>query len=79
MISRYVERALERVQYCLLDDGTCSATVRGLRGVIGTGATLEGCRRDLAEVLEECVLVRVARGLAVPALDGVTLSVRRAS
>jgi predicted RNase H-like HicB family nuclease len=79
MISRYVARALERAQYRLLADGTFCATVRGLRGVIGTGTTLETCRRDLAEVVEEWVLVRVARGLAVPALDGVTLSVRCAS
>ena len=79
MISRYVERALERAQYRLFDDGTFSATVRGLRGVIATGTSLEACRRDLAEVVEEWVLVRIARRLNVPALDGVTLSVRRAS
>jgi predicted RNase H-like HicB family nuclease len=79
MISRYVARALERAQYRLIEDGTFGATVRGLRGVIATGATLEACRRDLAEVVEEWVLVRVARGLAVPALDGATIRVRRAS
>ena len=79
MISRYVARALERAQYRLLQDGTFAATVRGLRGVIATGATLEACRRDLADVIEEWVLVRVARGLAVPALDGAAIRVRRAS
>ena len=51
----------------------------GLRGVIATGATLEACRSDLTEVIEEWVLVRVARGLPVPALDGATIRVRRAS
>ena len=79
MISHYVARALERAQYRLLKDGTFAATVRGLRGVIATGATLEACRRDLAEVVEEWVLVRVARGLAVPRLDGAAIRVRRAS
>ena len=79
MITRYVARALDRAQYRLLDDGTFAATVRGLRGVIATGATLEACRGDLAEVIEEWVLVRVARGLAIPALDGATIRVRRAS
>ena len=63
----------------MLDDGTFAATVRGLRGVIATGATLEACRSDLAEVIEEWVLVRVARGLLIPALDGATIRVRRAS
>ena len=79
MITRYVARALERAQYRVLEDGSFAATVRGLRGVIATGATLEACRSDLTEVIEEWVLVRVARGLAVPALDGATIRVRRAS
>jgi len=64
MISNYVDRALERAQYQLLPDGTFAATVRGLRGVIATGDTLEACRRDLAEVVEEWLLVRVSRGLS---------------
>ena len=79
MISRYVSCALGRAQYRLLDDGSFAATVRGLRGVIATGVTLEACRSDLTEVVEEWVLVRVARGLTVPALDGATIRVRRAS
>jgi predicted RNase H-like HicB family nuclease len=74
MITRYVARALTRAQYRLLEDGTFAATVRGLRGVIATGRTLEQCRGTLADVVEEWVLVRVARGLAVPALDGVTVT-----
>ena len=79
MITRFVARALGRAQYRLVEDGTFAATVRGLRGVIATGTTLETCRRDLAEVIEEWVLVRIARGLTVPALDGATIRVRRAS
>lgn len=62
MITRYIDRALERARYELLPDGTFAPTVRGLRGVVATGATLEACHRDLAEVIEESLLVRVARG-----------------
>ena len=79
MTTRYVARTLQRAQYRVLEDGTFTATVRGLRGVIGTGATIEACRADLTEVIEEWVLVRVSRGLAIPALDGATIKVRRAS
>jgi predicted RNase H-like HicB family nuclease len=79
MISQYVTQALARAQYRLLEDGTFAATVRGLRGVIATGPTLEVCRRELAEVIEEWVLVRVARGLPVPALGKAVVRVRRAS
>lgn len=69
MISRYVAKALERAQYRLLEDGSFAATVRALRGVIATGETLEACRRELEEVIEGWVLVRVARGLPIPALS----------
>jgi diaminopimelate decarboxylase len=40
----------------------------GLGGVIASGTNLEACRNQLAEVVEEWVLVRVARGLPVPRL-----------
>jgi predicted RNase H-like HicB family nuclease len=79
MLSRYVANGLERARYQLLDDGTFAATVPALRGVVATGPTLEACRRDLAEVIEAWVLVRVSRGLNVPAIGGATVKVRRAS
>jgi predicted RNase H-like HicB family nuclease len=79
MISRYVERALHRARYSRVEDGSFCATVPGLRGVIGTGPTLEACRDQLVEVIEEWILVRVARGLAVPSLGGVKVEVKKAS
>ena len=79
MITRFLDRALRRAQYRQVDGGTFCATVSGLRGVIATGSSLEACRDQLAEVVEEWVLVRVARGLRVPTLDGVTVEVKKAS
>ena len=78
MISKYVAKALERAVYTRIDRGQWSATVRGLRGVIAVGAGVEECRRELAEIVEEWVLVRIARHLPVPRLGGVTIRVRRA-
>lgn len=51
----------------------------GLRGVVATGASVETCREQLAEVIEAWVLVRVSRGLAVPAIGGATVHVKKAS
>ena len=79
MITAYVDKALARARYEVLEDGSFCATVRGLRGVIALGRGVEECRRDLAEVVEEWVLLRVAHGLAIPKLDGVTIKIRRAS
>jgi predicted RNase H-like HicB family nuclease len=47
--------------------------------VIATGRSLEACRDQLAEVVEEWVLVRVSRGLPVPRLGTIRVQVKRAS
>ncbi len=79
MIRRYVDEALRRARYDKLDDGTFCAAVPSLRGVLATGRTLEACREELGEVVEEWVLVRVAQGLSVPPLRSVTVRVTKAS
>lgn len=68
MIRQYVEEALRGARYDKLEDGTFYGEVPRLRGVLATAETLEDCRNQLAEVVEEWVLVRVAKGLAVPPL-----------
>ncbi len=79
MIRRYLDEALRRADYEKLEDGTYAAEVPGLQGVLATGTTLEKCRDELAEVIEEWILVRVAQGLAVPKIGGVEISVKKAS
>ena len=75
MIREYIDRALHRATYDKLEDGTFVGEVPGLQGVLANAEALEDCRRQLAEVIEEWVLVRVSRGLPVPAVDGVTVAV----
>ncbi len=79
MISRYLAEALHRAKYSGSPGVGYTATVRGLRGVIAQARTLEACRAQLSEVVEEWILVRVARGLAVPRLGRVHIRVREAS
>ena len=78
MITNYVGKALRGARYHQVDGGVFCATVPGLRGVIATGPTLEACRDQLAEVVEEWILVRVARGLRVPPLGGTKVEVKKA-
>lgn len=79
MIVTYIRTAVARARFVELEDGTVCATVPGLRGVIAIGRTRTACRRELATVIEEWVLVRVARGLRVPRLGGIEVRVKRAS
>jgi len=77
MIRQYVEQALRNARYDKFEDGTFCGEVPRLRGVLATGKTLEECRNQLTEVIEEWVLVRVARGLAVPPLGRVEVRVKK--
>lgn len=79
MITDYIVAALRRARYETVDGGLLCATVPGLRGVIATASTVEGCRTELAAVIEAWILVRVARGLPVPALGKATVQIKRAS
>lgn len=79
MILKYIDKALRRARYTQPDPGVFCGTVPGLRGVVATASTLETCRDQLAEIIEEWVLVRVARGLVVPPIGGVTVAVKKAS
>jgi len=79
VITNYINEALHRARYSVVDGGVFCATVPGLPGVIATADSLENCRDQLAEVVEEWVLVRVSRGLSVPRLGTARVQVRRAS
>jgi predicted RNase H-like HicB family nuclease len=48
-----------------------------LDGVYASASSLEGCREELEEVLEEWVLFRVSRHLEVPEVNGIDLRVSK--
>lgn len=79
MFAEYIGAALKRAEYIPLEDGTFAGRVDGLKGVIATGRTVEECREDLIEVIEEWITIRLERGLNIPALDGHTIGVSRES
>ena len=58
-------------------NGTLSAS--RVTMMIGVGATLEACRRELREVVEEWILVRVSRGLSIPKLGRASIRIKKAS
>ena len=75
MIREYIEVALQRAHYELIDDEEpFYGEVPGLPGVWATGRTLEECRQNLIEVIDGWVLVRLSHGLAIPPLDDVHIA-----
>jgi hypothetical protein len=77
MLSEYLDAAMRKAHYELLsDDHSFYAEIAGFDGIYASHATLEGCRNELREVLEEWILFRVSRQLALPVVDGKELAIR---
>lgn len=71
MIVEYIEAALSKARYDMINDKEpFYAEVPGLEGVYATGKTLEECRKNLAEVIDDWIVVRLRKGLPVPPIDG---------
>jgi predicted RNase H-like HicB family nuclease len=76
MILRYIESAMRRARYEILpDDGSYYGEIQDCQGVYANAATLEECREQLQEVLEDWILLSVAKNLPLPTLDGIELKV----
>ena len=46
-------------------------------GVYANAPTLEECRGELAEVLEDWLLFRIYKNLPLPKMDGIELTVKK--
>ena len=67
MLTNYIRAAMRRARYEILsDDGAYYGEIPGFDGVYGNADTLEDCRDELEEVLEEWILFRVSRHLPWP-------------
>ena len=70
MIIEYVNEALKRVKFELInDEEPYYGEVTELQGVWATGKTLEECRHNLAEVIDGWLAVKTERGLPIPTFD----------
>ncbi|MBI4305541.1 MAG: type II toxin-antitoxin system HicB family antitoxin [Chloroflexi bacterium] len=80
MLIEYIDGALRQARYEILkDDASYYGEIPGFQGVYANAATLEACRDELREVLEEWILFRVSRNLSLPSVDGVELTFKPVS
>ena len=67
MIPEYINAALEKAKYEIIkDEEPYYGEVPGLKGAWASGKTLEECRRNLSETIEEWVIIRLKKGLSIP-------------
>jgi predicted RNase H-like HicB family nuclease len=77
MITNYIRAAMHRTKYEILsDDRTFYGEIPGFDGVYANANTLEDCREELEEVLEEWILFRISKNLPLPKVDGIELTIK---
>lgn len=77
MIRQYINRAMEQAKYEILsDDQSFYGEVPACRGVYANAKSLEKCRKELEETLEEWILFRIHKNLDIPVIDGIDLKIK---
>lgn len=59
MLTEYLNKQLDKARYELLEDGTYYGEIPGLRGVWSNAKKLENCRKELREVLEGWLILKL--------------------
>jgi predicted RNase H-like HicB family nuclease len=78
MLTQYIQAAMRQAKYEILaDDGSFYGEIPDFQGVYANAETLEACRNELAEVLEEWIFLHLADGTPLPVVNGLKLSVER--
>jgi predicted RNase H-like HicB family nuclease len=79
MLFEYIQKALEKAQYKVLDDGTWFASIPGFEGVWANAKTVEECRHELLEVLEEWLVLKIRDRDSIPEIEGVEIRIKEAA
>jgi predicted RNase H-like HicB family nuclease len=71
MLTRYIEVAMARARYEILEDGSYYGEIPICPGVWANESTLEACRETLKEVLEEWLVLKLQDGDPLPSIAGI--------
>ena len=76
MLTKYLQAAMRKAKYEILENNEgFYAEIPGFQGVWSNAKTLEKCREELAEVLEEWVFFHLADNTPLPKIAGINLKV----
>lgn len=74
MLSEYISRVMEHANYEKTETGKYFGSIPLAPGVWSEAETLEKCRSELLEVLEEWIILSLKRGDTLPVVDGCDLN-----
>jgi predicted RNase H-like HicB family nuclease len=78
VITLYIQAAMTHAVFEELDSGEHYAEIPECPGAWATGSTIEECRQELQEVLEDWLLLKVHDHDPLPVIDGIDLNLKAA-
>ena len=76
MLRNYINAALGKAVYDILEDKTYYGEIPGFSGLFSNESTLEECRNELEDTLEDWILLSISKHLPLPVIDGIELVVQ---
>jgi len=78
MLTEYIQAAMHKARYEILkDDNSYYGEIPKFEGLYANAKTLEDCREELEEALEEWILFRISKNLSLPIISGIGLKIRK--
>ncbi|MCC6545502.1 MAG: type II toxin-antitoxin system HicB family antitoxin [Nitrospirae bacterium] len=79
MLTEYIQNAIAMAEYKKIEDGSWFAEIPGFEGVWANGGSVEDCRRELIEVLEEWLLLKIQDKDNIPSVGGVEIKIKKSA
>ena len=79
MFLDYIEAAIKKAEYKKLEDSTWFGEIPGFQGVWANASSVESCRSELLEVLEEWILLKIKDNDPLPPIGDINISIRKAA
>ena len=77
MLTEYIHAVMKKANYEIRsDDKTFYGKIPGFDGVYANAKTLEACRDELEEVLEEWIFFKISRNLPLPIAEGIAIKIK---
>lgn len=74
MLTEYIQLAMRKATYELLEDGTFYSEIAECQGVWANAYTLEACREELQETLEGWIILGLRLGHTLPVVNDIDLN-----
>ncbi|HLA48764.1 MAG: hypothetical protein A2Z59_00210 [Nitrospinae bacterium RIFCSPLOWO2_02_39_17] len=76
MLAEYIQAVIGNAEYKKLEDGSWFAEIPGFEGVWANGKSVEECRKELVEVMEEWLILKIKDKDPIPIVKGIDVNIK---